>query len=151
MERIGIYGGTFNPPHLGHMLAAAQSVKLLHLDRLLLIPDRIAPHKVLPEGSASPEQRLQMLRLAIQDTPGLELCTMELDRGGISYTCDTVAQLRAQYPDAELILFMGTDMFLSFDSWKNPDLILQNAALAVFYRGDPNEIPKIQEKKALIL
>ena len=57
MERIGIYGGTFNPPHLGHILAALQAVRSLRLDRLLLIPDRVAPHKVLPEGSASPEQR----------------------------------------------------------------------------------------------
>ena len=64
MERIGIYGGTFNPPHLGHIQAAAQAIDALGLDRLLLIPDRIAPHKVMPSNSASPEQRLEMLRLA---------------------------------------------------------------------------------------
>ncbi len=148
MARIGIFGGTFNPPHLGHMEAARQAQQLLHLDRLLLIPDRIAPHKQLPEGSPSPEQRLQMLTLAASQYPALEVSDVELQRQGVSYTYETILSLRAQYPGDELVLLMGTDMFLSFDTWKNPDLILNNAALGVFYRGEKDEIARIAQKKA---
>ena len=148
MESIGIYGGTFNPPHIGHIRAAGYAVDSLQLTKLLMIPSCISPHKTLPEDSPSPEQRTQMLRLSVGNNKKIEISDLELRRGSVSYTYETVAEVRKLYPNAEILLFMGTDMFLSFDSWKNPDLILQNAALAVFYRGDPNEIPKIQEKKA---
>ena len=148
MERIGIYGGTFNPPHIGHIRAAGYAVDSLQLTKLLMIPSCISPHKTLPENSPTPEQRTQMLRLSVGNNKKIEISDLELRRGSVSYTYETVAEIRKLYPNAEILLFMGTDMFLSFDSWKNPDLILQNAALAVFYRGDPNEIPKIQEKKA---
>ena len=148
MERIGIYGGTFNPPHIGHIRAAEYAVDSLQLTKLLMIPSCISPHKTLPENSPTPEQRTQMLRLSVGNNKKIEISDLELRRGSVSYTYETVAEVRKLYPNAEILLFMGTDMFLSFDSWKNPDLILQNAALAVFYRGDPNEIPKIQEKKA---
>ncbi len=148
MERIGIYGGTFNPPHIGHIRAAKGVVRALGLRKLLVIPDRIAPHKELPEGSASPEQRLEMLRLALADCPEIEVSDLELRRGGKSYTYETVAQLRKAYPHAELILLMGTDMFLSFHEWRNPELILKDASLGVFYRGEKGEKPAIEERKA---
>ena len=148
MERIGIYGGTYNPPHNGHTAAAKYALQALALQKLLVIPSCISPHKMLPQDSASPQQRLKMLQLALSDTQNIEVSDIELCRGSVSYTYETVETLKGQYPDAELILFMGTDMFLSFDKWKNPDRILSNAALAVFYRGDPNEKEKIQEKKA---
>ena len=148
MERIGIYGGTFNPPHIGHIRAAEQAAYALGLDRLLLIPDRIAPHKVMPEGSASPEQRLHMLRLAAADCPQIQVSDIELRREGPSYTYVTVEQLREAYPDAKLYLLMGTDMFLSFRSWRNPERILQNVSLAVFYRGEKGEKSAIQALKA---
>ena len=147
MERIGIYGGTFNPPHIGHISAALQAVDALRLDRLLLIPDRIAPHKQLPEGSATPEQRLKMLEIAAKNYPQLEVSDMELLREGTSYTYLTVLELKEKYPDGELVLLMGTDMFLSFDKWKNPDIILQNAALGVLYRGEKGEKAAIEAKK----
>jgi len=147
MERIGIYGGTFNPPHIGHVSAALQAAQLLRLDRLLLIPDRIAPHKQLPEGSATPEQRLQMLQLAAKPHPQLEVSDMELRREGTSYTYLTILELKKRYPNARLILLMGTDMFLSFDRWKNPDVIAQNATLGVLYRGERGEIQAISAKK----
>ena len=94
MERIGIYGGTFNPPHMGHILAATEAVKRLNLDRVLLIPDRIAPHKQLPEDSASPEQRLAMLKIAVDTIPNLEVSDLELRREGKSYTYLTMLALR---------------------------------------------------------
>ena len=84
MQRIGIYGGTFNPPHIGHIRAALAAVRTLRLDKLLVIPDRIAPHKEIPEGSPAPEQRLEMLRLAIGGEPTVEVSDMELCREGKS-------------------------------------------------------------------
>ncbi len=147
MERIGIYGGTFNPPHIGHLQSAKQAVQLLHLDKLLLIPDRIAPHKQMPHGSASPQQRLEMLRIGAEGIPKVEVCDIELQREGPSYTYLTVLQLCRQYPQAQLILIMGTDMFLSFDHWKNPDVIVEHASLAVLYRGEKGEIAAIEDRK----
>ena len=148
MERIGIYGGTFNPPHLGHIQAAKAAVQALDLTRLLLIPDNIAPHKELPPGSPAPEQRLEMLRLATQDAPELEVSDLELRREGVSYTFETVLALSEQYPEAQLFLLMGTDMFVSFDTWKNTDIILSHAALGVLCRGEKGEQEAIAEKAA---
>ena len=148
MERIGIYGGTFNPPHIGHMQAAKQAISALNLTKLIVIPDRIAPHKKIPQGSPTPKQRLEMLVLAAADCPRMEVSDIELNREGISYTYQTIQQLKAGYPNAELVLFMGTDMFLSFHTWKNPEIILENAALGVFYRGEKGEAAAIEAQKA---
>ena len=148
MERIGIYGGTFNPPHLGHIQAAKAAAQALGLSKLLLIPGNIAPHKVLPPGSPAPEQRLEMLRLAAQDAPELEVSDLELRREGISYTYETILALKEQYPQAQLFLLMGTDMFASFDTWKNTDIILENATLGVLCRGDKGEQQAIAQKAA---
>ena len=148
MERIGIYGGTFNPPHVGHIQAAKQAVEALGLSRLIVIPDRIAPHKQIPEGSPAPEQRLEMLRLATADCDRIEVSDIELRREGPSYSYVTVQQLKAQYPNAELVLLMGTDMFLSFHSWMHPEIILENATLGVFYRGEKGEQADIEAQMA---
>ena len=148
MERIGIYGGTFNPPHIGHIRAAAYAVKELHLDRLLVIPSRISPHKQLPKDSPTPQQRLEMLKIATAGLENMEVSDLELNREGTSYTYQTVQQVRQMYPDAKIYLLMGTDMFLSFHSWRNPELITKDAALAVFYRGDKNEVDAINSRVA---
>ena len=148
MERIGIYGGTFNPPHIGHIQAAKQAVTALGLTKLLIVPDRIAPHKVMPENTPSGQQRLEMLRIATADCGQIQVSDIELSREGVSYSYETVTQLKEMYPDAELVLLMGTDMFLSFPNWKNPDIILENASLGVFYRGDKGEKVAIEAQKA---
>ena len=147
MARIGIYGGTFNPPHMGHIRAALTAVDTLGLDRLLVIPDRIAPHKQLPEDSASPEQRLEMLQLALSGKEKIQVSDLELRREGKSFTYETLEQLRKDYPEDQLILLMGTDMFLSFHQWRNPERILAHAQLGVFYRGTPGEKGRIEERK----
>ena len=147
MERIGIYGGSFNPPHIGHLDAAKQAISRLNLDRLLMVPANVAPHKVLPPNSPTALQRLSMLRIAAMDSPQIEISDVELCREGVSYTWQTVRALREQNPQAELILIMGTDMFLSFRDWKNPEEILKDASLAVFYRGDKNEQSAVAEEK----
>lgn len=146
MGRIGIYGGAFNPPHIGHIRAAEYAVQALELDLLLLIPSGTSPHKPLPAGSPNAFQRLEMVRLWAGEK--MQACDLEIARGGTSYTYETVQQLKEQYPDDELILCMGTDMFLSFHTWKQPQIILENASLAVFYRGDKGEIADIDAKKA---
>ena len=148
MARIGIYGGTFNPPHIGHIRAAQHAVQALGLDELLLIPDRIAPHKVIPSGTANPQQRLEMVRLAAKNLDKAKVLDLELKRDGPSYTYLTIEELKQQYPQDELVLLMGTDMFLSFMTWKNPEIILSHSALGVFYRGDRGEVTQIDLAKA---
>ena len=143
MGRVGIYGGAFNPPHLGHIRAAEYAIRALQLQKLLLIPSCSSPHKPLPAGSATPEQRLAMAKLWAGEK--MEGCDLELRRGGTSYTYQTVEQLKKQYPQDELVLFMGTDMFLSFHTWKEPQRILNCVSLAVFYRGDKGEKEQIAQ------
>lgn len=150
MARIGIYGGTFNPPHIGHIRAADCALSRLALDKLLLIPDRIAPHKAMPAGTPNPNQRLDMVRIgaeSIHDSR-VEVTDMELHREGPSYTYQTVEQLRSLYPEDEFYLLMGTDMFLSFQNWKNAEQIWNAVTLAVFCRGERGEAEKILQHKA---
>ena len=149
--RIGIYGGTFNPPHLGHLTAAECVFQMLKLDKLLLIPAGMPPHKTLPEGSPSAEQRLEMTCLACEQL-GLgekaEVLDLELRREGKSYTVDTIRAIRERWPDAELWLLMGTDMFLTLQAWRNPDEILKMTGIAAFGRTeeDTEELFSIQRE-----
>ena len=148
MERIGIFGGTFNPPHIGHIQAAEQAIAALNLDRLILVPDCVAPHKTIPANSPTGWQRLEMVRMAAAGNPKLQVSDLELKREGISYTVETVAQLRKDYPGAKLFLLMGTDMFLSFQKWYHWKQILKQAVLGVFYRGEPQETAAIDKQRS---
>lgn len=147
--KIGIYGGTFNPPHLGHVTAARAVFELLKLDRLLVIPAGLPPHKDLPDHSPTAAQRLEMTRLAAEQM-GLdgkvEVLDLELSRAGKSYTSDTLAQLKERYPDDELWLLMGTDMFLTLQAWHAPEEILSLAGIAAFGRteADTEELFSVQ-------
>ncbi len=137
--KIGIYGGTFNPPHLGHFAAAQTAIDALKLDKLLLMPAAVPPHKVLPEDSPSKEHRLAMVeRMAdAMDLPGrVEVSTLEMDRAGKSYTSDTVEEIHKRYPKAELWLLMGTDMFLTFHLWHDPGAITRLAGICAFGRTE---------------
>ena len=134
MAKIGIYGGSFNPPHLGHMLAARQCMELLGLDRVILVPAAIPPHKTLAEGSADGEARLRMTELASEGLESFTVSRIELDRAGPSYTVDTLRSFRAQYPGDQLYLLMGTDMFLSFLTWRQPEVIASLAAVVCMAR-----------------
>ena len=137
--KIGIYGGTFNPPHLGHFAAAQTAIDVLKLDKLLLMPAAVPPHKVLPEDSPSKEHRLAMVeRMAdAMDLPGrVEVSTLEMDRAGKSYTSDTVEEIHRRYPKAELWLLMGTDMFLTFHLWHDPGAITRLAGICAFGRTE---------------
>jgi nicotinate-nucleotide adenylyltransferase len=133
---IGILGGTFNPPHLAHVALAEHALAQLRPERVLLIPAAVAPHK--PAGQdPGPEHRLQMCRLAIAQSTGLSVCAVELERGGPSYTVDTLTDIHARHPDAELMFIMGADMARTLPAWREPREILELAELALAERdGD---------------
>ena len=137
--KIGVYGGAFNPPHLGHITAARAVFELLKLDKLLIIPTGRPPHKTLPPGTPAPDQRLELSRLAAEQTglgDRIEVSDMELRREGNSYTADTLARLKEQYPEDELWLLMGADMFLTLQSWREPERILSLVGIAAFGRSE---------------
>ena len=149
--KIGVYGGAFNPPHLGHITAARAVFELLKLDKLLMIPTGHPPHKTLPPGSPTPDQRLEMTRLAAEQTglgDRVEVLDLELRREGNSYTADTLARLKEQYPEDELWLLMGTDMFLTLQAWREPERILSLAGVAAFGRteADTEELFAVQRE-----
>ncbi|WP_454942201.1 nicotinate (nicotinamide) nucleotide adenylyltransferase [Evtepia sp.] len=135
--KIGIYGGTFDPPHLGHMEAARVAMETLSLDRLLIIPDREPPHKDLTVEAASPQQRLAMAALMADGLgPRAEASDLEICREGKSFTADTVEELHQAFPEDELWLLMGTDMFLTVQNWYQPERIFQYAGVAAFARHE---------------
>ena len=137
--KIGIYGGTFNPPHLGHLAAARAAVDALGLDKLLLVPAALPPHKELPPGTPAAEHRLAMTQRmadALLMPEVVSVSTLELERQGKSYTSDTLEEIRRQYPGAELWLLMGTDMFLTLHLWHDPAEILRLAGVCAFGRTE---------------
>ena len=136
--RIGILGGTFNPPHLGHLVSAQEAYLQLRLDRVALIPARIPPHKPV-EDEPGIEHRLEMCRLAIAgDERRFEVSDLEARREGTSYTVDTLEELHANQPESELFLIVGGDVALGFGSWQDPERVLALATLAVAQRpGTP--------------
>lgn len=136
--KIGIFGGTFNPPHLGHLAAARAAIDALELDRLYLVPAAIPPHKELPEGTPAPEHRLAMtakLAGALLLPNVAEVSPMELERPGKSYTADTLEQLHKQIPGAELWLLIGRDMFLTLDQWYHAADVMAQAGICAFGRS----------------
>lgn len=135
MGRIGVFGGSFNPPHAGHVQAAAAARQALGLERVLLIPAAIPPHKTLPAGSPGAETRLALTRLAVQALPWAEASDIELRRSGPSYTVDTLRALHGLYPDDELVLLVGTDMFLSLHEWYHAEEICRLAHIACISRS----------------
>ncbi len=144
----GFLGGTFNPPHLGHVLAAAAAVRELKLDEFFVIPAGIPPHKELPEGGASGEQRLEMAKLAFADVPGMELLDWEVRRTGKSYTADTVERLLAEKPGGELWLLCGTDMFETLPDWYRGDWLMHSLSVAAYPRkkGEERRIDELAER-----
>ena len=122
MTRIGIYGGTFSPPHNGHLKAARAFMEQMWLDILYVIPTALPPHKEM-EVAVSAEDRLAMTRLAFAGMEGVYVSDMEIARGGRSYTVDTLRELSGE--DRRLFLLCGTDMMLTLDTWRSPDEIFR--------------------------
>ena len=135
--KIGIYGGSFNPIHLGHMAAAKFAIEYLGLDRLYLVPVGIPPHKELAEGTPAPRHRRAMAELAGQAIgEQVKVLDLELKRQGKSYTLDTVRSIHKQHPKEHLYLLMGTDMFLTFQYWRNPREIAELCTICAFGRSE---------------
>ena len=132
--KTGIYGGTFNPIHKGHLHIVEAFRKGLGLDRVLLIPTRVPPHKAAPD-LASPQDRFAMCQLAIQGQPWLELSDMEMRREGKSYTAETLEELSALYPQDQFYLLMGEDMFLTLGRWYRPETIFSLASVCTAPRS----------------
>lgn len=137
-RRVGVFGGTFDPPHVGHIAVAREVVEAVQLDRLLWVPAAVPPHKA---GRRITRGRLRrrLVAAAIEDDPGFALCDLELKRGGKSYTVDTLREIRALHPGWSLSLVMGTDLFAGFRRWKEPEVILELAELVLIRRpgADP--------------
>ena len=143
---IAVFGGSFNPPHKGHLAAALAASRQLKPDEFLVIPDFQPPHKQLAEGSPEPEERLALCRLAFAAVPNCTVSDLELRRGGKSYTADTLRHLRAARPEAELILLMGADMYCSLHTWYDAEYILRSVRIAVFQRA-AGEMPAIEAQR----
>jgi nicotinate-nucleotide adenylyltransferase len=131
--RLGVYGGTFDPPHLGHLVAASEACDALRLDRLLWIPSAVHPLKG-GRVRTPPETRLRMVRAAIEGDPRFRADDLELRREGPSYTVDTLRALRAREPGAELLLVAGADLLHELPRWREPDEVVRLATLAVVTR-----------------
>ncbi|HEY2064336.1 MAG TPA: nicotinate-nucleotide adenylyltransferase [Gemmatimonadaceae bacterium] len=139
--RLGIFGGSFDPPHLGHLLPVIDAAETLGLEAVRFVPTAIQPLKV-GRMSAAPEHRLAMTRRLIAGIPGFSADSTEIDRNGLSFTVDTLASLAAANPGAELVLLLGADAFALFDQWREPRRILELASVAVLVRGD-EEMPDV--------
>jgi nicotinate-nucleotide adenylyltransferase len=131
--QVGILGGTFNPPHLGHLVCAQEAYLQLQLDRVMLMPARIPPHKPV-EHEPGVAHRLQLCRLAVQGDDRFSVSDLELARPGPSYTVDTLEELNASEPNNELFLIVGGDVAAGLPQWREPERVLGLATLAVARR-----------------
>jgi nicotinate-nucleotide adenylyltransferase len=137
--RIGVLGGTFDPPHLGHLLLAADARDALTLDRLIFVPAGSQPFKINTPPVASPQDRLEMVRIAVADDASYTVDDAEINRKGLSYTVDTLEDLSTRYPGAKLFLLLGEDSLASFAQWRDPERIRELASLAAMRRDDGSD------------
>ena len=139
-QSILVFGGTFNPPHLGHLNLLEAFRQEMSFDKILILPSAYPPHKQEDEH-ISGEIRAKMCALAFE---GCEICDYEIKRGGKNYTADTLEYLKSVYPDSTLYFLMGTDMFLSFNEWRDPERILKNAVLLCACRDGATKAKELE-------
>jgi nicotinate-nucleotide adenylyltransferase len=146
MAGVGVLGGTFDPPHIGHLVIAQEALSQLGLARVIFAPTRQPPHK--PANGISPiEDRLAMVRLAIAAHPEFSLSEVDVNRTGPTYTVDTMRLLHAQFPDTELYFIMGMDSLANILTWRSPDQLIRACRLAVFNRpGFSVDLPALEAR-----
>lgn len=138
---VGIFGGTFDPVHLGHLRAAEEVREILGLSKIYFVPSAVPPHKN-PVETTSPSDRLKMLELAVSSNTYFDISTFELDKGTTSYTIDTLLYLSSMYPDSELYFIVGSELFRDIETWKSFKGLFKLANFAVIKRpGFPNDEP----------
>jgi nicotinate-nucleotide adenylyltransferase len=133
LARVGLLGGTFNPPHVGHMVCAEEALNALGLDQVLLLPVHTPPHKEM-QADPGPQVRLELCRLAVGDASGIDVSAHEIDRGGRSFTVDTLRALHDARPEDELTFIAGADQAAGLPGWREPATVLELAELAVAER-----------------
>jgi nicotinate-nucleotide adenylyltransferase len=148
---VGVFGGTFDPPHIGHLIIAQHVLQEIGLDRIVFVPGATPPHKQDREISPATD-RLAMLRAAIIGNPGFEVSEAEIERGGVSFTVDTLLHMHAARPDDGLYFLLGMDNLPEFAAWKDPDRIVDLARLVVMTRpGFSPELPSFVASKNPLL
>lgn len=140
--RLGFYGGSFDPPHVGHLLVVSDAVDALGLDRVVWVPTAVQPLKA-DQRRAPAAARFAMVEAAVGGVPGFVTSAIEIDRGGLSYTVDTLEALAAEYAGAERYLLIGMDSLATFHRWRAPDRIAELARVAVLERSTAGEAPPI--------
>jgi nicotinate-nucleotide adenylyltransferase len=135
-SRVGVFGGSFDPPHVGHLLTAGDAADQLRLDQVLWVPVGTQPCKGA-HSAAGAEHRLRMVELTVEGHPRFVTEPSEVRRGGLSFTVDTLEELRERLPAAELFLLIGEDSWRTFVKWREPERIRQLARVAVLTRGGP--------------
>jgi nicotinate-nucleotide adenylyltransferase len=138
-SRIGVFGGSFDPPHVGHLLVASDAVERLALERVLFVPTAAQPLK-RDRVAVAATVRVAMVEALVRDDPRFAVDRTEVDRGGLSYTVDTLATLAERWPGRELVLLAGADVLGTFGRWREPHRIRQMAELVVLTRGDAAEV-----------
>jgi len=137
--RLGIFGGSFDPPHVGHFLAALDAAERLGLDRVVWVPAAQQPLKATTPHHATAEQRFAMVAASVAHTPRFQVSRTEIDRSGLSYTVSTVEEFARDFPDAERVLLVGEDAWARFDEWRDPERIRALVRIEVLARRDDSE------------
>lgn len=132
--KIGVFGGTFDPVHNGHINAFVEAYIALNLDQVIIVPTFVSPFK--NEANSSDHDRLEMLKLAVEPYDFVRIDTSELEKGEVTYTFDTLTSLKNQYPEDELFFIIGTDHYLSFDRWSRSEELHKLAQFVVINRDD---------------
>ena len=140
--KLGLFGGSFDPPHIGHLLVAIDACEALALDRLTFIPAGVQPLKA-GRAVASPSQRYEMVRRLVGTDPRFTVDAIEIERPGLSYTVDTLATVAARETGSELFLLVGADILGSFNQWREPGRILELATLVVLERSGGGDLPAL--------
>ena len=139
--RLGIFGGSFDPPHVGHLLVVADALDSLELDRVVFVPAGIQPLKA-GQAVADPTHRLAMVRLLVGADARFAVDPIEIDREGLSYTVETLAAFAERHPQSERFFLVGTDVLASFGQWREPERVVRLATVAVMERdGEPAPLP----------